>query len=421
MKVPCCTTSGIDRGRLFLCLLHTACIVMLLHGFSWGDDFTVTPSAALKEEYNDNVFYASRDKRSTFITTISPGLELMERTERLNLNLLARLDSIHYAANSRLDSLDRGYKGRLHYQLHPRTSMEASAELVQESRADRDIGMSGLAILETFNTVRRDRTAYSLAGSHMLTETTGASFSYNYGKDHYLDPSLIDITSHAVTLGLDHDLAYLVPNIKGQLTAGFTRYLFTSSQVDNYTVSAGLQGELNELWTVSASLGGRITQSMIESTTQVDFFPTFRNITLRTVDTNAGWIGQLALAYHGELTKGRLTFYRDVTSASGRSGTAERTAVTFNMARRFSYGMWGTLNAGAYLNQSDQRQFSNQTIDEKTIDISPGFRYEFTKDVDLSGNYHFVGINSRQTSGDVRVNRNSIMLTLNFRYPFFEQ
>lgn len=420
MKVPCCTTSGIDRGRLFLCLFHAACIVMLLQGLSWGDDFTVTPFAALKEEYNDNVFYASKDKRNTFISTISPGLELMERTERLDLDLQAHLDSIHYAANSRLDSLDQGYKGRMHYQLHPRTSMDASAEFVRDSRADRDVGMSGLAILETFNIVERDRTACSLAGSHMLTETTGASFSYNYGKDHYLDPRYTDITSHSVTLGLDHDLAYLVPNIKGQLTAGFTRYLFTSSQVDNYTVSAGLQGELNELWTVSAALGGRITQSMIESTTQVDFFPTVRNITLRTVDMNAGWIGQLALAYHGELTKGSLTFYRDVTSASGRSGTAERTALTFDMERRFSYGLWGTLNVGAYLNQSDQRQFSNQSIDEKTIDISPGFRYEFTKDVDLSGNYHFVGINSRQTSGDVQVNRNSIMLTLNFRYPFFE-
>jgi predicted porin len=345
---------------------------------------------------------------------------LTERNERLEATFSARLDSIIYAAQSSMNSLDQGYRGKASYRLSPRVNLETGAEFVQDSRADRDIGMSGLAILETFNAVKLDRTNYSLTGSYALNETTTANLSYNFGSDRYHDPKFTDITSHAVTLGLDHDLGRLVPNIKGGLTAGFTRYLFISSVVDNYTLAAGLQGELNELWTVSASLGGRLTQSMIETTSQVEFYPSFRSVTLRTVDTNPGWIGQLALAYHGEQSSGRLTYYRDVTSASGRSGTAERNALVLDVGRRFSYGLWGNLTAAVYLNQSEQRQFSNQPIDETTIDINPGLRYEFTKDMDLRADYHFQRVDSRQSSGGGTVDRNSVLLTFTYRYPFLE-
>lgn len=421
MNVPCCPVSGIDRGRMLRQLfLITAFVLFAQQGRSWGDELTVTPFAQLKEEYNDNVFYASNNKRGSLITTIAPGLELTERNERLEATFSARLDSIIYAAQSSMNSLDQGYRGKASYRLSPRVNLETGAEFVQDSRADRDIGMSGLAILETFNAVKLDRSNYSLAGSYALDETTTANLSYNFGSDHYHDPKFTDITSHAVTLGLDHDLGRLVPNIKGGLTAGFTRYLFINSVVDNYTLAAGLQGELNELWTVSASLGGRLTQSMIETTGQVEFYPSFRSVTQRTVDTNPGWIGQLALAYHGEQSSGGLTYYRDVTSASGRSGTAERNALVLDVGRRFSYGLWGNLTAAVYLNQSEQRQFSNQPIDETTIDINPGLRYEFTKDMDLGADYHFQRVNSRQSSGEVTVDRNSVLLTFTYRYPFLE-
>ena len=54
-----------------------------------ADEFKLIPSIGIREEYNDNIFYSSNDTVDDFITTIRLGLELIERTERLDLNLSA--------------------------------------------------------------------------------------------------------------------------------------------------------------------------------------------------------------------------------------------------------------------------------------------------------------------------------------------
>ena len=49
----------------------------------FADEFKLIPSLAVREEYNDNIFASSNDTADDFITTLSAGLELVERTERL--------------------------------------------------------------------------------------------------------------------------------------------------------------------------------------------------------------------------------------------------------------------------------------------------------------------------------------------------
>ena len=51
-----------------------------------ADEFKLTPSLAVKEEYNDNILYTQTDIQKDFITTISPGLALTDRTERMDLS-----------------------------------------------------------------------------------------------------------------------------------------------------------------------------------------------------------------------------------------------------------------------------------------------------------------------------------------------
>ena len=48
-------------------------------------EFNLIPSLAVREEYNDNIFFSYSDTIDDFITTVSAGLELTERTEQLDL------------------------------------------------------------------------------------------------------------------------------------------------------------------------------------------------------------------------------------------------------------------------------------------------------------------------------------------------
>ena len=80
--------------RIQLILLNV--LLLLVPSGVLADDFKLIPSLAVREEYNDNIFGSVSDTVDDFITTISPGLELVERTERLDLGLSAIVSPFFY-------------------------------------------------------------------------------------------------------------------------------------------------------------------------------------------------------------------------------------------------------------------------------------------------------------------------------------
>ena len=68
-----------------------------------ADEFNLTPSLTVREEYNDNIFFEYSDAIDDYITTVSAGLELAERTEQLDLSLKGTVSPYFYADNSDLE------------------------------------------------------------------------------------------------------------------------------------------------------------------------------------------------------------------------------------------------------------------------------------------------------------------------------
>ncbi|MBV5342990.1 outer membrane beta-barrel protein, partial [bacterium] len=69
----------------------------------------VIPSIALKQEYSDNLYFDSQSRQSDFITTVSPGLVLVNNTERLKAGLKLQLDSAYYQDHTDMDSVDQDF------------------------------------------------------------------------------------------------------------------------------------------------------------------------------------------------------------------------------------------------------------------------------------------------------------------------
>ena len=104
------------------------------------DEFKLIPSVGVREEYNDNIFYTTNDTVDDFITTIRLGLELIERTERLNLNISATVSPFFYADLTDLDDIDQNYWGGGSYQISTLLGVNAHALYDVSNRRDRDIG-----------------------------------------------------------------------------------------------------------------------------------------------------------------------------------------------------------------------------------------------------------------------------------------
>ena len=75
-------------------------------------------------------------------------------------------------------------------------------------------------------------------------------------------------------------------------------------------------------------------------------------------------------------------------------------------------------SSGYFLNKSDQGQYSNQPIDEKTLYVTPGIRYEITRDMAVDATYTYNRIDYQITGNSA--DQSLAMVRFSLQYPLFE-
>jgi hypothetical protein len=368
-----------------------------------ADELKLVSGLAVKEEYNDNIFLATANRQSDFVTTLTPSLEISSSTEIRALGLSGGLNRLIYSNHGTLDSLDFYAQGGVNYQFHPRLSLSAAASYVRDSRPDR-IDQGGLTLKSG-----SDRQSYQLSGNYAISEKSTSTVSYSFSREDFDNSKSVATMVHSVNIGQDFKLNRYLEQAKLVGNFGYSRNLTDISQVDNYTVTVGLNKNIHELWNVSLNVGGRYTNSEFDTVSGSPLRP----LAVTVKDEDLGWIGNLAVAYGDDSTNVSLALNHDVTTASGRSGTTERTGALVNMSERFTRELSGFAGLGYSWNRSGQNQFSSQPIDEKSIMANGGLRYDFSDYITFEGNYRFNTIFYANSS--TRANQNIFMLRLTLR------
>jgi hypothetical protein len=372
---------------------------------AYTDEFKLTPSLAVKEEYNNNILYSRTDTQKGFITTLSPGLALTDKTERMGLSLLGRIDRRLYSSHSNLNATDQYYEGTGKYNLTPRLNLSGKALYSDDSRPDRDFETSGLS----YANVKRKRQNYTASGDYLLSEKIMGTFSYDYLNDKYDSISYTDLEANTFNLGFVRDMSNVLESTKSRLNMSYAKYNIPNMKVDNYETTIGIDCALNEKWNILLDGGARYTKSKFNILELVE-----------RKETNSGWgtVGQLVLAYKGERDSGNLSLIHDISPASGYSGSTERTSFAFYMRRRFTYELYGTLSGGYYINKSKAGEFSTQKIDENTMRVSPGILYEFDKDKAIEASYTY---NKTQYKvSDTEAQRNVFFVRFRMQHHLYE-
>ncbi len=400
--------------------------------FALANELKLLPSVTLKEEYNDNIFFSVNDRKSDFVSTLTPGIELSDRSERLDANILLRLNGILYARTSDLNSVDQDYRGRLGYALSPRNNLSLQAGYTLDSQPDREVATTGLVLSSP---VKRHRQQYSISCERALTEKTSAALAYSYEQDDYDNNRFSNLRYHDASLTLTHDLDWLMRATKGSVTFDYAHYksfvtlidsLSSDSTVDNYSVTVGMSRAFSEVWSVQANAGGRYTVSKFRSweigLLPVQFLgiellvPAYFPVEQKTHDW--GWVGQVALSYKGETTEGSLAFNADVQPASGQtSGTTVRNALIADVRRRFTYELSGAMSVGYYTNKSNPGAITGQAIDQDTILLMPSIRYEFNKDMYIDASYQYTKVFYNLSHDEA--DQNKFFIRFYIQHPFF--
>jgi hypothetical protein len=385
----------LTRHALIALLLLTAFPLPLL-----ADELRLIPGLAVKEEFNDNIFLKTVNRQTDFVTTVTPSLDLSGSSEIRSLSLSGGLNRLTYARHGDLDSLDYYVQGGVNYQYLPRLSLSAAASYVKDSRPDR-IGEGGLTLKSG-----SDRQSYQLSGNYAVSEKSAATASYSFSREDFDNAGSVATTVHSVNIGQDFNLNRYLEQAKLVGNFGYSRNLTDISLVDNYTVTVGVTKKIHELWNVSLNAGGRYTHSEFDAVLR----SLLQTVTVTVQDEDLGWIGNLSLSYSDDSTNASLTFNHDVTTASGRNGTTERTGASASLSERFTRELSGFAGLGYSWNRSGQNQFSSQSIDEKNFNVNSGLRYDFSDYISLEGNYRFNTIYYGNSA--TRASQNVFMLRL---------
>jgi len=387
-------------------------LAIVFPSYAQADEFKLIPSVALKEEYNDNILYATDSPTRSWITTVSPGLALTNRTEKLDLMLSALVDIARYHDESTFDSESQYYKGRLGYIFGPRTNIQAEGGWSRDYRPDRDIYTSGISLDNT----GRDRGYGGLSGNWAISERWTAGANYYYENEQYDNPAYSDMEGHQVGLGFYRMLG---PVTKGRVNGGYTRYSYSTSDYDGGWATVGVEHTYHELWTIIVDAGARYARTKYR-TTELQFVPPFFLVPVNVDKTSEEWggVGRASINYKGEKTNFALSASYDIAPASGRDGPVERTAFIFDIRHRLTYEFSAALTTGYFLNYAAAGQYGQSAIDEQTFAVRPSLRYEFTQDLYLEVAYDFATTDYK--NADTNAQRNLVFVRLYAQYPLFE-
>jgi hypothetical protein len=390
---------GICRRALLAAVLLLSAV-----GAAGAEEYDVIPSLTVKEEYSDNVRFSSTDRQSSFITGLSPRLELKKRDERLDASLLAGLDVLFYQEQrTRTTACNQRYSGRLSYRVTERfrASMDAGYSVINQP--DRDLEQNGVVI----DALRRDLRSGSGSFDYTLSDTSMFWLTYRYQEELYRDASSSDTLTHSATFGYEHDLQRFLPKTKGRFQFGYSSYALDYSHVDNYSAMVGFVWDINELWHVSADGGGRYTRNEVRLSGS------------RESDSGLGWVAGATLSVRGEVDSGSLSFSRNVGFASSRSGTSENTTLDCAYRRSLTPELAASVSFGYQRSESTGSAFSADTIDEDYLRFSTGLRYEFSKTMALEASYAYLKAlyNQSGTSAD----RSTAVVSFTVRHPLLDR
>lgn len=395
-------------------------IVILVFIFpepNYADEFKLIPSISVRQEYNDNILYSSSDETDDWITTVSPGLEVVERTEQLDLNLSATVSPIYYADHSKFDEVDQNYRARAGYQVTSSLGVNAAALYDVTNRPDRDIETTGM--VESVD--ERKRQEYGFGFDYRLTEVAAMGFSVGYLRDDWDSDNFDrqDLKAPTANLNFTYDLGRWWDSTISRLNFGFGRYEYETSDTYNYFGSVGVQHWFTETVNLIVDLGVRYTDADFDRSELVFVPPAFFQIrTVKDNNSDYGGVGQAILEIRRELTRGSIRISYDIRPASGEGTVVERTDVVLNVRRRFAERLVIGIAAGYYKNESDSDEFSFREIDEDTFFIRPKIRWEFLDHYTLEAGYNFSYVDDRAEDNDTR--RNLVYLQIAYGVPLFE-
>ena len=355
-----------------------AIVVTLAPGTVWGQaGWYVIPSFGLREEFDDNVFRTSSDRRSDFITRFTPGLSAGYQSEPLTLlgsfdfdaEIFARHTEFSDAANRKRAGLDFRYIPTRPLTL---TLVADWTETLRPTELEEDILEIGLR--------KTTRLRVNPTASYQFDPATRGTAQYLFRSREVEDGP--ETTTNRGTLNLTRQMS---PVDVGLLGYRVTVFEADGDSVVSHTPTIGWNRDLSKSMTAGVNAGPRFTDGDIEPEAAA-----FLEYRLRT--------GSVRLDYsHTEVLV--------LDQGSADFGSQDRVGVTF----RTEPIRLLQIEAEPVF----RRIIRNNRDDAFVYELRAAVAYRLTRWMTLSAEYRF-RLQDRETD---EILRNVFSVGLNITYP----
>ena len=392
-----------DRARPYSIIPALLLFLCAAPGTLRAQDVTLVPGLALRQEYNDNVAATTVDRRSDYITALSPSLSLSHQSETAQATATGGVNALYYLEGAKSDSIGYFLKGSGSYATTPLVSLSADLSYVKDNSASTLDLATGKVIGS-----RVEHGNYRAGVRREISEVSAATLDVTYGRDAYASPGYYDLTYWEADAALLYRLEGLLPKFVLAPQGGFRRDHTSLSQVDTLSGQLVSSFALNELWSLNLAAGVHYTSSEFDD----PFGP-------RTRHDETGGLGKAVLSYSGERTSGNLSLSHALAPAAGTSGTARVTAGRLTLYRRFTDALSGTVAGGYSWSRSAEKQFSAQAVDERSKNFTASLLYGIPdrRDLTLEARYSYHTTDYHRTGAEM--DQNVVMLQLTWRHEMF--
>jgi len=405
------------RNRLLFALLIGLCTTLFFIPQGRADDSNIIPFIELTEEYNDNIFFSVQDTVSDLITTISPGIEFVRRTERLSAFFNGNLNQLLYLNETDLNATDVFFIGGVGYRQTPRLGLSSEAGYIKDSRPDRDVDVTGFVQGAEI----RKRFYFDLRGSYETSENIFNNLNYRFESNNYEDPEFTDSVIHNLEFAHTWIASRWLENTVGRFNLGYTHFQFEEARTDTIGGTIGAEWSQSEKISFMLDLGARFVQSKIQVTELVLIPnpPFFQQVTRDETSATWGGIGQLTFVYRGEFSSTSVILLNDLGEAGGRGGTVLRTSLAVTHDQQILEKLSAYAAAGFNINRALAGETTLEDIDERAAYFRPSLQYELNEHWFFDLAYNVTWVQDRVDQEEAV--RNKIFGQVRFQWPVWEK
>ncbi|HET6419163.1 MAG TPA: TIGR03016 family PEP-CTERM system-associated outer membrane protein [Geobacteraceae bacterium] len=170
-----------------------------------GAEFQIHPSIGVGEEYNDNVFASSTDRKTDFITHGMPGLSLKYKTPYWDFDVDYLFDYRYYAKNT----LNNDYTHDL--KAHGLITAINNLLFLDVSEVYQRVSLNITRNFATENLVTNQTNSNIVTASPYVTlkpfSTVNTKIGYIYSNIWYQDPTAISKQEHEGFINVDYEIS----------------------------------------------------------------------------------------------------------------------------------------------------------------------------------------------------------------------